>query len=1238
MDTYFRAVDQYVDLVEDKLGQLLEPLKQIGYSSAELLEAPFFQQLAKRPTAKGNVIDDYFRLVDYYVSTAEQVLPFLLKLITEKSEEFQATKEKANEEGVLNEMDLLAALGTADLDTVKLTDDYILKKLGIKTVSLGSLKEYLERDELNFFANKVLQQWPVINEDVKYFVAARKIIDEYGQMINKFNDLKDSDESTMPSTKVTQFQLAKRLFRKFDQSKAIVYGQSITNDFSADYKAVYVEYRDARKDITEILLYLKGGVSQAFLILRNTNDIDRTGVEERGKLLKKVDENLVYLDQDGRILGTALDKFQGIFNQHVESAESKAYLQEITDIERQLSPLRGKKLGFEESARFKEQDSRRNKLISGKNEEIKAHNKATTTAINAAILSQNNYNLLEEGGTVVIIAYGQSGSGKTYTLTRLIEHFSSHMNGFNLDGISSVQFYNDVKLQVAEEPKDDIRRLTFPIDKDVPIPEDPAVRADIGYNSKQLATVGRLDPKYNSTKLYDVFKLSQSALTLKIKPAVTSIKSIASKQSPELIRIELFAKKCFQHAKRVNEIVNTDLDPPRSYNRLFEMYRHKIYELRQKRAASVLSQCYGYVQTDGINHLPIYKFVGETYEVVTIDKLKMDKDDYVVCSKYGMQTFGSHKIHVSQADLEGLIDKTIQTTLNESKRDILRECEFSLDNKPAIELMDKYDEFIKMHRAVHVLCDATRVVKKEDEITKGGAQHVYEINNHFFINGRWNESTSGENIFQAHRKNMHRFQSIVTLTDPISNNKYEHRVTPLHKQNASLKQEDGLEFYSVPGYEHHYSLTKEDYGYAFRNGLHRTDKIILTLLKRTDHVDSLYDGAHYYELWKDQDFEEDIQIEAPDKPDKLYCHVKYFFPVIEKKSTYAEPRKQTYPQILDWRGENEHATFEYIASQRQAKWDFSPETYRSEFQHCIQISETGPDNASNYALFDHEELRYPCYFEPKIQPTMDAAFTKDFNISAVGLNKTPLKRAYDLINDARFTRSMPQNPDSSRSQLVTTLHLSKSGKQSKLLFIDLAGNERVNITKRHIVTPESVYINSTLKFVTEMFLRMKEKYPGWIEETSADGSKHYTLLKDSTRKQTTVPSPEQFDYNVPKDTDDPFRRFLYQISTPPQGLKPAIVMVVCAYEYYSSWVPPRPIPEVSRESLQKTFEFISALFHFGADKAAAIQEKQIAIEQEVDPRPVRGGRRRTLHKRIRRTHKKGRRYGTRRTKPRKTRR
>ena len=1185
MDRYFQAVDQYVDLVEDKLGQILEPLADIGYSSAVLLELPFFQQLAKRPPTTGNVIDDYFKLVDYYVSTAERILPFLLQLMTAKSEEFRATKEE-NKVTILEGIETLAALSkTAQMDVVQLTNGYIQQTLGITSVNLTNLKEYLEGEDLNFNANESLRQWPQIVKEVTYFVSARQIIDEYGRMLTKFIDLQNTDVSTMPSTKQTQFQLAKSLFDKYAQSQKTVHEQLITRKFTKNYTDVNKEYFEAMQDVTEILLYLKGGVSQAFLILRNTNDIDRTGIEERGKLLKQNGVNLVYLDQQGTVLGTALNKFQKIFNQHVE-AKAKPQAQSM---------------------------------------ELKSQNQSTTRDINNAILSANNYNLLEEGGTVIIIAYGQSGSGKTYTLTKLIDYFSGNMNGFTLTGISSVQFYNDVKLQVAQEPKDDIRRLTFPM-TDISIPDDPAMRAEIPANG--LSKLSRLDPKYDSTKIYDVCKMI--SLKLKIKPKVTPMNQFQP-HSSEMNRIQTFSNKCFFHAEKVNELANTDLpdDDTRSYNRVFEMYRHGIYSMRQSRKSAQLASLYSYVK-DGKLHLPIYTFDKDTYIATNLDRFTEPLDAYVCCSTYGMNTFNSAEVVISEADLEELLDLSMKHGIDDLKRTTLKTCEFYQDDTPkkmATELMKHYDEFIKMHRAVHVLCDATPVLFKENVNNEEFSGSVYEINKHFFIKGVWVDVINTSlTPAQARR---HEFFRVSVMFENLPHLVGKYKYTIIGSPTDSIQfDQDTKEHITLQ------RVPDETLGYLVRYGTHTTGKADY-MLNKIDYLDSVFDGT-FYEKYGDQDtikFKYPLPPELNKHSGRSVCTIKFEYPPIKTQSKYKNHKSSSYQAFQ----ESSIASYKSFA-RRVADWQSNPDNYRREFEHCIQISNTGPDNASNYALFDHEELRYQCYFTPADQRTIQSAYSHTFNIPPQHLGRHSLKQMYGVINTARFTRSMPQNPDSSRSQLVTTLHLVKDGKRSQLFFIDLAGNERVDTTKRHIVTPESVYINSTLQFVTEMFLRMKEKYPGWIEILQENGSKEYSSLKNPLRRQVAPPTPDQFDLNIPKETDDPFRRFLYEISTPAAGLKPAIVMVVCAYEYYSSWVPPRPIPEVSRESLQKTFEFISSLFHFGADKAAAIQAKEASFVQEVDPRPMKGGRRRTLHKRIRKTHKKGRRYGTRRAKPRKTRR
>ena len=1159
MEEYFAAVSQYVALAEKKVKELQGEFNKIGYDKAMLLEFDVFKKPRPWPKESGNALDDYFKLVNFYVATAVDIIGSLRNTLREKIAEFTTNKEEKKGKISMN----LQALALNQADS--LLTHYLKNKYNVP-LNIQTLQDYLESSQVHFIVNYILNKWDEAYAAIDYYLLMKQIMEEYRLMKVKFAQVSKTDPASLPSSKRTQFEKAKSLFDDLDETTQKLSVHPIETPFTEEDQTLFKDYTEAREVVQEILSYLKGGVSQAFLILRNTNDVDRLGREETDKLLKINADNLFYLDNKTppNILEKALNKFQGIFNQHYETEETRATVLAVQE----------RYLEIEAAQKIKDNDLGVAKLKKRLSDAIKERSESesnrTNDAIHTAILSEKNYNLLEEGGTVIIIAYGQSGSGKTYTLTGLIQHFSDiNYAGFTLEGISAVQFYNDVKLKVdpGGDPSKDVRRKTYKMVEGIPIPNDAAERANMKVGELALKP---LDDMFNKTKMYDVHKLSRQKLKLKIDPVVTRLPELPENASPEMKRIQKYANACFDAAVEVNRIATSE---PNKYGRLFETYRQNVLNMRIKKKPKLFAELEtGLSKSEMI--LPIYVFNSSqdaTYERYTLKDIgkKFVGKNYTVCSNYGLQSYAKSQLYLSQADLEELCDVlgTNATAYTHMKESVLTTCKLRLDDPGGNHLIEQYNQFIRMYRAVFILCDTVPVTKTGE---------VYQIGPYLFKNGIQQDET------KTH------FYKWTVEVDFVENTVRKNPPPLIYKKYiADVPTEPTLAIIFQEISDAKVSPNEE---VQFPRGVLMLIKknmyfiqIHLSAYKLTLHDEFL---SHLFESkFSSDSVEPKIQLISITPETKNDKHLKMDLLVIVKKTETKSPEitfkdhpitlKPTVSDSSGWMKINKEGTYPYLSAITGGSWQTDLITYRAAFAHCIRISETGPDNASNYSLFDHTELLHANSF-PKEELKIKSSYTETFDTPTVPFipienfkqklpRTTPptfypktLKDEYDEINAARFTRAMPQNPESSRSQLVTTLHLSKKGIHSKLLFIDLAGNEKVDITKKHIVTPESVYINSTLKFVTDMFLQMKQ-------ETDLEKIK-------------------------PNDDADPFQKFLYQISTktsvPGQkgGLKPAIVMVVCAYEYYSSWTPPRPTHEVSKESLINTFEFVSDLFSF-EDKA-----------------------------------------------------
>jgi hypothetical protein len=1230
MEEYFELVGQYVETAESKVRKIMQEFAKIGINreTARKLFKNFFESLKQPPKATGPPLDEYFDLVNYYVATAVKVIDFLKQKL--ESVTTHLVEEKRTLVPILNqisEIEILRTSAEPDVDTPELINTLI--KIGCTNSgysfvhTLDDFKKYLNGSTVDYYLNVTISSfWKYSYERVKIYVENKRIMHLYGLMRPKFDDLrKVTVVDKLPEGKIDEFKLAERLFNEYDEKKQIVDQITITSKFNDLYQTTGADYRNALKTVTRIIKFMQGGVSQAFLILRNTNDVKPRPLPgskdaNRNKLLirekndKEKTDKLMFVDNDGKLITDKNNNFEDVFD----------------------------------------------------------HN-TPREIINTAILSRKNYFVLEAGGTVIIIAYGQSGSGKTYTLTGLIEYFSSNPDKFELMGISSVQFYNDVKL-------DNSGKYRFTATPKSSWPADAAKRATYRMNELTQADLIQ-DPRYEMTKMYDVCKLLDPPLILKIKPVVTPMPPLTN-PTAYMKEIELYSNEAFRALTEMNDLATSE---PK-LNRLFETYKQMVLEFREKAVQEVLNKAYR-LFCDNEFYLPLYTFQHRKLSVRTMQEAVKQKVKELICSQYAIMT-DKFEFRMTQTDLETLLDQSfIETDLFLRKEaEAIKIC---LDGENSLlqnakSLVSYFKSFLKLRRCVHVLCDARQIRNLEDA--------VYEVGNMFFNHGKLCTKHVESAKYQLKLSLNELFQSyyLADLFASKENDKYDLRTVPNESPfMINFQREIIMESHTMMEYviltcdsqtdlfviragdrmaqhvapytrlsyinlveaekrEREHAETESAKKYMIQKLVEKLTKkesstriwaltpffnevpnpnkhgsMMRQIMLMNKHGKTNLNEEFIREYTNDQGrMIEKIKFQGTDFLSKIGPYVAKVaflnlvntypiatFEIIETQGKGEATWKVVTPthtynaySIKTWQDRNGDEMYASYAKQVQETWD-NPRTFQSKFEHCIDISKTGPDNASNYALFDHEELRYKNYF-PKEQERIQAAFTRTFNIPPMPF-KPPLnpktqqpktlKDVYDDINAARFTRAMPQNPESSRSQLVTTLHLrhATSKNESKLIFIDLAGNEKVDTSKRHIVTCESVYINSTLQFVTEMFLSLKE-----------------------TRQQ-----------QPPHDDADPFQRFLFEISTTPaSGLKPAIVMVVCAYEYYSSWIPPNPLYEVSKESLKKTFQFIEALFSFGAQVATredGIEDTHTKQEKLL----IKGGRTRRFRN-TRRKRKRGR--------------
>ena len=1184
-------MNQYVGVAEDKVRRVMDGLNRIGYSRGRIVDTPFFKtQLGSQPKPGKSPLDDYFELVNYYVETAVKVIDHLTTLLQTKTAELAASKAEFKPV-VLEQIQILAKLQNSALPQVQtlfLLDQLIQSKF--EKYTLDTFRKYLSGPDLHDDVNEAFRKWPILYAEVDKFVAAKRIMHEYGDMKKRFAKFRHVEASDIPADKFKQFTEAAELFESFKDNFAIVDQAQIGSP--SQYSAIADRYIAAREDVANILLYLQGGVSEAFLILRNTNDVDRRHSPNKDKLLKaEKDKDLVYIDRvddehpEHHVLGTAMNKFKKVFHGKPEQQHE----------------------------------------------------------INNAILSEKNYNLLKNGGTVIIIAYGQSGTGKTYTLTKLIEHFSTQQ-AFELIGVSSVQFYNDVMLPGGKH------RLTVPLLPDPNLPTEAAARAV--YKSGQLNGLPRMDPKFNKTKMYDVGELS--GVKLKIEPVVSPMPRLPENSEDKMVVMQKFSTQCFHAATTVNELANSN---PK-LNRLFETYKQMVIDDQNDRKLSVINDAY---RKYGLNEffLPIYSLTNVAFRVWTMNQLiEFNKDITVFCSKYGMKSFSGH-FQISQIDVENLLTITRKNPeFNKRMYSAVQLC-IKSDTKQeqkkledqAGDLIKNYETFLTMRRAVYMLADAEVNFFQRDTA-------LFQVGQHFFSYSHLVENVATQAFGLEITKSDDPEKILLGMKANLVDKdypKYDNRGgipyilhftrpgTTDYVTMRSWGEDQPFEIYFGPNdlnkmknYDNHfdYPYLESVNEYNLLKKIMKQDllNLVLSDIKEGDTDSIEWDVAYDQDTWFQRVGATAVKLAKKVLGKKITIE---FTVTDESKTEWKKvdlPKSGVpYTDLKKWEAQNVNGGITPVANTDD--WETNPDAYRAKFEHHLQISKTGPDNESNYALFDHAELRYKNYFKDWADE-IEAAYTDSYQTSVRELNEEQtLKELYDDINKARFTRAMPQNPESSRSQLATTLYLRNptTDVESRLIFIDLAGNEKVDTTKKHIVTCESVYINSTLKFVTDMFLRMKEEYPGWEVDT-ADGKLSYKN-RLTQMQQFDPPREDQLVRFEPAEKADPFQKFLYEMSTvESKGLKPAIVMVVCAYEYYSSWIPPNPSPDVSKESLKKTFEFISALFSF-ADPIAAIEEVvDDTTEQEVDTRT--GGRitrkrrikaRKTKSKRIR---KKSKTHGT----------
>ena len=1155
MEKYFEAVNDYVELVEGKVGELMDEYDRIGMTPEIVREhnKSFFDQL-RRPKPTKDVIQSYFELVDYYVKTAEAVLETLMVYLQTMLAALPQQK-MAFRAATLQEIVKLKQLKLGDpvVDTIHLMDQ--LLKSESSPYTIGFIEKYFSGDKINVGLHRYLvERWPSHLAQLTAYVDGKRLMFQYASIRPLFKRLKDVfDVETLPLDKQAQVKQADDRFEDYDRSNGVIQAQTIMADMS-EYYSIVKKYNGDLKSVKEIVLYLQGGVSQAFLILRNTNDITpRTNPEEH-KLLKRVQtdktktDNLVYLDKKGNQIEEQPNNFQEVFDRHTPRAQ-----------------------------------------------------------INDAILSRKNFMLLETGGTVVIIAYGQSGTGKTYTLTRLIESFAADMHDFELTGISTCQFYNDVMLEGGG------KRLTAKHVADVP--EDAAIRAQ--YKLGNLRQSDRCEDMYNSTKMYDIGAMIKhhphAPIRLKIEPVVTPMPEL---RTEEMMSIQLHSRNYFKAASRLNTYATSD---PK-LNRLIETYRQLVFDSVEKVKKKTVQTAYEQFCSNEY-YLPLY-VQKDQLDFTDMNSALSKRVEECVSSKYGIESFKSGKFNLSENDLLSLIFMMLHFNLKRLTFDALTRqtdeiIQICAEGDQSVvgegnQIVMLFNECMYERICTHALCDLVPV--------KLVSVHVYAVDGLFF-----NSTKLALRMASTVTKHPSKMQQHSPLQIEITEGRYTGYEAWLHEANrfqdskytilfsnsekSILIQKDTGAPFTIG------EVPKRVYGktsyttlsqYLLQKAVATSENQLLNDLYEGD-TESAKRGFNMSQVKVREGVTSSNQWrfrEGP--PETLTFKVKTSTKVEPAQITYSDVAVKPNPRQMSieiWKRENNLVLYDHFATLSQAHWDTNPAAYRAKFEHCIQISATGPDNVSNYSLFDHTELRYANYFDKYAKLIRSAYVRAGDNLTTI---TGDLTKIYEKINEFRFTRAMPQNPESSRSQLVTTLHLHKNGNQSKLILIDLAGNEKVDTTKKHIVTCESVYINSTLKFVTEMFLRMKEEYPGWKVNTEGK-TVSYTSLTHPSMTQHTPPTQSQFNHSRPDATADPFQKYLYDISTPTAGLKPAIVMVVCAYEYYSSWNPPIPKPEVSIESLEKTFRFISALFHFG-NPIATVGEVQ---HREIDQEMYLGGKRST---------------------------
>ena len=632
----------------------------------------------------------------------------------------------------------------------------------------------------------------------------------------------------------------------------------------------------------------------------------------------------------------------------------------------------------------------------------------------------------------------------------------------------------------------------------------------------------------------------------------------------------------------------------------------------QEKTKQIMASYAKFIKNEYYLHLFVKQ--GEKYESMDMSLALKESIQQCVSSEYGIQSFKTNKFMLSENDLLSLSLGSLDfDKIKESSDKIITIClgsDVSLKEK-GDQLRTHFNTCMYERIFTHMLCDAVPVTYVSG--------HVYQVGDLFFDSSKLSLQTVGHGKMPSQTVRHGKSQYEIEIT----RGRYAGYLASLH---AADRFPPGMK-YTIRFYKSQMEpiliqKTLND-GAPFQIISARTNTIEAEAVEENNLLNEVFEGDKTTYLRGEDTSTATFKFTPHLVSNRWRVGTAepelFSFRIHKEVKEQPQPEKITYSVVPpkqhssnmstdQWKTENKTLTYDHFAGLSQTGWDSKPHNYRNKFEHCIQISATGPDNVSNYSLFDHKELRYANYFEKNVDRIKSAHTSLERTTFLRDVQN--LKFVYDRINDFRFTRAMPQNPESSRSQLVTTLNLSKKGVRSKLIFIDLAGNEKVDTSKKHIVTCESVYINSTLKFVTDMFLRMKEEYPGWKVDTR-QGQVSYTSIKNPLLKQPMPPTKEQFDYNQPDATADPFQRYLYNISTPTAGLKPAIVMVVCAYEYYSSWIPPIPKPEVSKESLEKTFRFISALFHFGNPIATVGEVQQRAIDQE---RYLVGGGKRSTRK------------------------